>query len=85
MNKQITKKTAQYALKAEYGFAPSMSEIQVLEASGDRTYILFRVGQWEYEFKSYIFSGKSVWAGPGHIRKTARFVWTDDHYERESL
>lgn len=85
MNKKIIKETAQYALKSEYGFAPALHDIQLLEASSDRTYILFRVGQWEYEFSSYIFSGSSVWAGPGHVRKTARFVWTGDHIERESL
>ena len=63
------KKTAQAALKSEYGFAPSLKDITLLECSGDRTYILFRVAGHEYSFDSHSFADGSVWVGSGTIEK----------------
>lgn len=63
------KKTAQVALKSEYGFAPALKDITLLEASGDRTRILFRVAGHEYSFNSYNFIDGSVWCGSGTIEK----------------
>ena len=37
------KRTAQAALKSEYGFQPSLDSITLLEGSDDRTYIRFKV------------------------------------------
>lgn len=48
---------AQMALMGEYGFVPALSEITLLEASGDGTYILFRVKSHEYRFSSHLHNG----------------------------
>lgn len=69
MNKELIKKTAQAALESEYGFKPALDKIVLLEASDDRTYILFRVGRHEYRFESYKWSDGSVWVGEGTIEK----------------
>ena len=63
------KKTAQASLKSEFGFAPILKDITLLEASGDRTHILFRVGVHEYSFNSYNFQDGSVWVGSGTLEK----------------
>ena len=73
MTKEELKKTAQVALKSEYGFAPALSAIRLLEASDDRKYILFRVGDTEYRFNSYLFHDGSVWCGRGTITQTAYY------------
>lgn len=65
-NRQL-KETAIAALKCEYGFAPIQKQVVLLEASEDRTYILFRVGKHEYRFSSYLFPDGSVWVGDGTI------------------
>ena len=68
------KSTAQAALKSEYGFAPSLERITLLEASGNGTYILFRVGIHEYRFESdicHIGDIESIWVGKGTITKIA--------------
>ena len=69
MNKEHIKKTAQAALDSEYGFKPALDKITLLEASDDRTYILFRVRNHEYRFDSYRFADGSVWCGSGTIEK----------------
>lgn len=51
---------AQMALQSEYGFAPALSDITLLEASGDGTYILFRVKDHEYRFNSHLHNGGVV-------------------------
>lgn len=51
MNNNEIKKIAQKALEIEYGFAPALKAIRLLEASGDGNYILFQVK--EHEYKSY--------------------------------
>jgi len=69
MNKELIKKTAQAALESEYGFKPALDKITLLEASDDRTYILFLVRNHEYRFESYRLSDGSVWVGHGTIEK----------------
>ena len=73
------KKTAQAALKAEYGFCPPLSEITLLETAGDRTYIMFSVRGHQYQFRSGICdrginerTGKQyecIWVGKGTIER----------------
>lgn len=65
------KRTAQAALKSEYGFNPSLDSIILLEGCDDRTYIRFRVGVHEYAFNSYKFEDGSVWVGSGTIEKVS--------------
>lgn len=76
--KKDMKITAQKALEAEYGFAPAISKIILLEASGDRTYIYFRVRDQRYTFRSTIDvygvdeSGEpleAIWVGRGTLEK----------------
>lgn len=70
-NRQL-KEIAYIALKSEYGFAPNKKDIVLLEAAGDGTYLLFRVGAKQYRFNSYILDiggMESVWCGSGTINK----------------
>ena len=69
MNNKIIKETAQEALDCEYGFKPALKDITLLEASDDRTYILFEIKGRQYRFSSYKFSNGAVWVGPGPIEK----------------
>lgn len=70
MTKAELRKTAQMALKSEYGFAPSLDKIVLLEANLDGTYILFEVLGHEYRFDSYRESRfNTVWVGNGTITK----------------
>lgn len=48
------RKIAQRALESEYGFAPAMNNIVLLEANGEGTYILFSVSGKEYCFDSHM-------------------------------
>lgn len=74
------KKTAQAAIRAFTGMEPKLSQITLLEASDDRTYILFRVSDIEYSFNSYIcdhFTDKygeheCVWVGDGTVERIGR-------------
>ena len=71
-SKAELKRIAHEALKAEYGFAPAMNSIILLEASGDGTYIRFMINNHEYRFDSAIYDGYgSVWCGAGTITKEA--------------
>ena len=63
------KKTAQAALKSEYGFAPCLKNIVIQEASFDGTYIRFRVGIHMYRFNSYRLPDGSVRVGTGALEK----------------
>jgi hypothetical protein len=66
------KKTAQIALKEEFGFAPCLSEITLLECDGDRTYIRFHVHGNVYAFNSrieHIGDMETVWCGKGTITR----------------
>lgn len=68
------KNIAVTALRDEYGFAPKPSDVILLEASGDGTYILFRVAEHEYRFNSYIShygDMETIWCGKGTITKNS--------------
>ena len=74
MNKTKTelKKIAQLALDSEYGFAPELEEITLLEACSDGTKIYFEVNGEEYKFTSYINTYgdmRIIWIGKGTIEK----------------
>ena len=74
MTKAELRKTAQMALKSEYGFAPSLDKIVLLEANRDGTYILFEVLGHEYKFDSYRESRfNTVWVGNGTITRRETF------------
>ena len=74
------KRTAQAAVRAYTGVEPKLSQITLLEASDDRTYILFRVCDIEYRFNSYIcdrYSDKygdheCIWVGDGTVERLGR-------------
>lgn len=63
------KKIAQAALKSEYGFAPILKDITLLESCEDGTYILFKVAGHEYSFDSYVLNDGIVWVGANTIEK----------------
>ena len=70
-NRQL-KQIAVEALKSEFGFAPKQNDIVLLEADGDGTFILFRVGTKQYRFESYILrvgGMATVWCGSGTIER----------------
>lgn len=50
MNATKIKKIAQAAFRSEFGVEPKLKDIHLLEASGDRLYILFGIGKHEYRF-----------------------------------
>ena len=52
MSKMDLKRIAKRELKKAYGFAPTLSEIVLLEASGDGEYVLFEVGGHEYDYSN---------------------------------
>lgn len=61
MTKTELKKMAQKALKNEYGFAPALKDIILLEVSWDGKYIMFQVASKEYRFTSNIeYVGKPI-------------------------
>lgn len=68
------KRTAQAAIRSYTGTEPKLSTITLLEASDDRTYILFRVCDIEYRFSSYICDRRtdSIWVGDGTIERLGR-------------
>lgn len=68
MTKKELRKTAQKALRSEYGFAPALSKITLFEAHSDGEYILFRVEDKEYSFDSFM-TNNGVWVGKGTITK----------------
>lgn len=65
--KQVVKR----ALESEYGFAPTLKVITLLEASSDATYIHFEVNGNKYFFRSSYRLGKEngVWTGKGTITR----------------
>lgn len=74
------KRTAKAAIESFTGCTTKLSDITLLEASCDRTYILFKVKNIEYRFTSYketinFSNGKtieSVWCGDGTIERIGR-------------
>lgn len=69
--KQELRKIAKTALENEYGFAPAIKDIVLLEAYGDGTYILFEVKGNTYRFESSYRFGEhnGVWCGKGTIER----------------
>ncbi|MFQ8581098.1 MAG: hypothetical protein ACLSA6_00450 [Holdemania massiliensis] len=67
MNATKIKKIAQAAFRSEFGVEPKLKDIHLLEASGDRLYILFGIGKHEYRFNSYAGPMGSVWVGDGTL------------------
>lgn len=61
------------ALKSEYGFAPAISNIILLEADMSGTYIMAHINGREYQFHSRICTQPglegTIWCGPGTITK----------------
>lgn len=72
MKKNILKKIVQSALKCEFGFAPALKDIVLLEANNTRTYIMFKVKDKFYHFRSHQV-GKNgelgVWVAEGTITR----------------
>lgn len=67
------KRIAAAALENEFGYAPKVSSISLLEACEDGTYIRFTVNNRRvYAFNSTIDSFGAVWAGNGTIEKVER-------------
>jgi hypothetical protein len=73
--KSAFKKTAQRALKNEFGFEPNLSDIEVFDGNG-RSKFKIRVRDREYQFDSFETGhskispdGVTVWVGPGTIKK----------------
>lgn len=59
------KKQAQTTLNAKFGFTPKLSQIVLLEAYGDGTYILFEIAgkeKIEYRINTYKIYD-SIWCG----------------------
>lgn len=69
MTKTTLKKIAQTALESEFGFAPAISNITLLEANGEGTYILFSVKGKDYRFESRLLLDKTIWVGKGTIER----------------
>lgn len=69
MTKATLRKIAQQALKSEYGFAPALNQIVLLEANGEGTYILFEVNDREYAFDSRLLHDGTIWVGKDTIEK----------------
>ena len=75
LNKTKTelKQIIRTALESEYGFAPAISKIVLLEASGDGTYIMASINGKEYQFHSRLCWQKglegTVWCGAGTITR----------------
>lgn len=76
------KRTAQAAVYSYTGVKPTLSQITLLEAADDRTYIRFRIGVVEYRFSSYICDRyfdlenkliECVWVGDGSLTRLGRW------------
>ena len=55
----MLRKIAQGVLEREYGFAPGLMHIRLLEASGDGQYILFAVREHEYSYDGITLEKRS--------------------------
>lgn len=69
MMKNQLKTIIQAALYSEYGFAPLMKEIVILDAAKDGSYIKRSINEHIYIFKSSYSQGVGVWTGKGTIKK----------------
>lgn len=68
------KKIVQTALESKYGYAPSLKDIILLEATSTGEYILFEINGQKYSFNSYMMGEGhpfpySVWCGKGTITR----------------
>ena len=73
MKKADLKKIAQAALASEYGFAPALESIRLMESNGNGTYIAFTVKGRYYSFRSYRRADGSMWVGSGTIEKQPEY------------
>lgn len=67
------KHIAREALKSEYGFAPALKDIKLMESNDIGTYIAFMIEGRYYRFDSYITSDDCIWVGKGHIEKMPQY------------
>ena len=71
MTKRELREIMQSALKSEYGFAPTLGSITLLESSDDGTYILASINGNVYSFNGDYRIGKinGIYVGKGTIEK----------------
>lgn len=72
LTKNELKEIMKRALFLEFGFAPTLNKITLLEASGDGTYILASVNGFQYSFQSRrtLGAANGVFVGRGCIERT---------------
>lgn len=67
------KKIIRTALESEYGFAPAISKIILLEADRGGTYIRASINGKEYQFHSHVCTQRglegTIWCGSGTITR----------------
>lgn len=61
------------ALKSEYGFAPALINIRIMESNDTGTYIAFTVNGKYYRFDSYKLPDGTIWVGKGTIEKMPQY------------
>lgn len=69
MKKAEMKKVMQNALESEYGFAPALNSIKLMESNDDGTYIAATVCGKYYAFNSRKCSDGAIWVGKGTVGK----------------
>lgn len=70
------KEIAREALEYEYGFAPYLKNIQLMETNDTGTYIAFMVNGRYYRFDSRIViigGTRTVWVGDGTIERLPEY------------
>ena len=85
--KRACKTTIQEAFRSKYGCKPPVSEIELLEAHSNRTYILAKIGSYEYTFRSFVADTKtgSVWVAGDRLEQTGQFKMIDGKYQRVEI
>lgn len=73
MKKAEMKKVMQAALKSEYGFAPALDCIKLMESNDDGTYIAATVCGKYYAFNGWKWSDGAVWVGKGTVEKLPEY------------
>ena len=76
MTKRNYKQIVKEALECEYGFAPSIKDIHLMETNDTGTYVAFMVNGRYYRFDSYInnIGGMhTVWVGSGTIERLPEY------------
>ena len=72
MKKIEMKRILKDALMSEFGFFPSLNDIQIIESDDTCTHVSFMVNGRYYRFDSYISTMggmRTVWVGSGTIEK----------------